>query len=69
MSLDPNAIASSPTVALVLALSIIVSFVTGSIVSGKSYQRLMDSLDKLTSAVDTQNALTRQALNKRNDHP
>ncbi len=58
-------LANSPFAAFALALAIIGSFVSGAIVSGKSHERLMVSLDRLTTAVEKQNALTRQALTTR----
>ena len=62
-----ESIARSPVATLSLALAIIGSFITGTIVSGRVYERLLASMDKLTSAVETQNALTKQALSNRND--
>ena len=67
MAIDPNALASSGAVALTLSLVIIGAFVSGTIVSGKMYDRLMVALDRLTAALETQNRLTELALKSRNE--
>ena len=68
MNIDPNSMASSGAVALVLSLTFVGMFITGTIVSGKIYDRLLLIVEHLTSALETQNRLTAQALSKREDH-
>ena len=68
MTIDPNSIASSGAVALVLSVTFVGMFVTGTVVSGRIYERLLTIVERLTSALETQNRLTAQALSKREDH-
>ena len=55
---DPNVLASSGAVALVVALSLLFLFVRGDIVSGKRYDELVGSMDKVVRAIEKQGQAT-----------
>lgn len=62
---DPDIIVSSPFGTLVLALAIITGFITGTIVSGKSYGELLAAIKALTEAIEMKNKMDQEALFRR----
>ncbi|HEV8654482.1 MAG TPA: hypothetical protein VGR85_03100 [Candidatus Limnocylindria bacterium] len=55
MTFDGNAIAGSGLTALAFATGIVGAFISGKIVAGKTHDRIVALLEKLTAAVEKRN--------------
>lgn len=69
MPFDPNAIANSPTVALVVVLVILGLFIIGVIVPGKYVEALLVRIDRMAAAQERENEIEQAKLDWERSHP